>query len=320
MTIKGSIHNLYKIAKRLWASFKEEQTDYNDAYSLDIDIADVSKEAFASAKLIRGSNNQPALMLYGVAPRSGTNYVANVLANHPDIVAYPNEIYEIPFLRLTNKLNDFQTAFFKDYHRNIQHMQKNDFLPLFGASFLAHLFSFVPDNKVMLVKEPDVRFLRYFPLVFPNENLLLILRDGRDVVHSTINTWPSMNFKKVCQRWSDSCILILNFHEKNKEKYLLVKYEDILENPKSELTKILRHYKLNVDTYPFEKIESMPIIGSSTASKNNNDKVNWDPVASTKTFKPTGKWNTWTARQKEDFKNIAGDTLIKTDYCNNLDW
>jgi len=319
MSIKGSLSKLFKISKRLWASFRQEQIDYNNAYSLDIDVADVSDEAYANAKIIRGTNKQPALMLYGVAPRSGTNYVANVLANHPDVVAYPNEIYEIPFLRLTNKLNDFQTAFYKDYHRNIQHMQKNDFLPLFGASFLAHLFSFVPDNKTMLVKEPDVRFLRYFPLVFPHENLLLILRDGRDVVHSTLSTWPSMNFKKVCQRWSDSSKLILKFQEKNKEKHLLIKYEDLLDNPRTELTKILQHYKLNIDTYPFEKIESMPIIGSSTASKN-NDEVSWKPVASTKTFKPTGKWNSWTSEKKAIFKNIAGDALIKTKYCDNLDW
>ena len=128
-----------------------------------------------------------------------------------------------------------------------------------------------------------------------------------------------MNFKKVCQRWNDSANLMLKFQNTYKDKYLLIKYEDLLENPKQKLTEILHHYNLTPETYPFDKIESMPIICSSSASKKGNE-ISWEPVTSTKTFKPSGKWNNWTMKQKNIFKNIAGDTLIKTNYCDDLDW
>ena len=302
-----------------WSALWQDKTDYRDAYSLDFDISEVSEDAISSAKSIRGIDRPATIMVFGVAPRSGTNYIGNVISNHPDVSAYPNEIYEVPFLRITNKLKSFQDAFFDDYYRNIENMNKNDFLPLFGSSFIAHLYSYIPKGKTMLVKEPDTRFLRYFPYVFPHEHLLLVLRDGRDVVDSTIRTWPSMDFKKICQRWSDSTKLILKFQRKYNERYLLIKYEDMLDKPKHYMTNILMHYKLDVDSYPFEKIESMPIVGSSTASKK-GDEVSWKPIPASKSFKPTNKWNNWTAKQKNDFKTIAGEALIEAKYCNGLDW
>jgi len=310
--IKNNLINGYEA---IWRNKK----DYDDAYSLDLDTEDVSDTAIESAKTIRGPKHPATLMVFGVAPRSGTNYIGNVIANHPDICAYPNDIYEIPFLRLTNKLKDFQDGFFGDYYRNIQRMKKNDFLPLFGASFIAHLYSYVPPGKIMLTKEPDARFLRYFPTVFPHENLLLVIRDGRDVADSAIKTWPDMSFKKICQRWNDSARLILDFQEKYKDKYLLVKYEDMLHDPLPIVESILQHYKLNPDTYPFDKIKSMPIVGSSTASKK-DDTVNWKPVPANENFKPTNKWEKWTEKQKNIFKKIAGETLIAANYCDSQDW
>ena len=319
MKIKSKLWNLKRIFKRAYSSLWQDSTDYLDAYSLDLEVSQPSTASLQSAKVIRGQNKPPSLMIYGVRPRAGTNFIGRLLSNHPDICAYPNDIYEIPFLCMTNKLTAFQDAFFGDYYRNIQQMKKNDFLPLFGASFISHLYSFVPENKTLLTKEPDVRYLRYFPTMFPHENLLLVLRDGRDVVHSTVTSWPDMDFKTVCQRWHDSAMLILEYQKKYRDQFLLIKYEDMLENPEKLLTEILNHYHLNPETYPFDSITDTPIIGSSTAS-NQGEGVSWKPIKANKEFKPTNKWLTWTPAQKKMFKDIAGESLLACQYCDNLDW
>lgn len=319
MRIKNKLWRIKRNIHKSWSGLMHASTHYHNAYSLDFDITPASRTAIQSARDIRGITRPPALMLYGVTPRAGTNYIGKLLSMHPDITAYPNNIYEIPFLCMTDKLQSFQNAFFNDYSRNLENMGENDFLPIFGSSFISHLYSFAPENGVILTKDPDVRFLRYYPLLFPHENLLLVLRDGRDVVHSTITTWPSMNFKSICQRWHDSARLILEFQKRHQNKYLLIKYEEMLENPPEQLAHVLRHYDLDTDSYPFDAINSMPIIGSSTASKVDG-KVNWKPVESDGNFKPTNKWLTWTKQQKNIFKKIAGNTLIECGYSDDLNW
>lgn len=319
MKIKHKLWSLRRTFKRAYSSLWQDKIDYLDAYSQELELSLPRAESLQSAKTIRGHDKPASLMIYGVTPRAGTNYIGRLIASHPSICAYPNDIYEIPFLCMSNKLTAFQDAFFGDYYRNIEQMNKNDFLPLFGASFISHLYSFVPKNKILLTKEPDVRYLRYFPIMFPHENLLLVLRDGRDVVHSTITSWPNMDFKEVCKRWNDSAMLIQAFQKKYGERCLVIKYESMLDDPKKLLTEVLKHYHLDPESYPFDSITDTPIIGSSTAS-NKDGEVSWKPIKADKEFKPTNKWLTWTPSQKKIFKKIAGEGLLACHYCDNLDW
>jgi hypothetical protein len=40
--------------------------------------------------------------------------------------------------------------------------------------------------------------------MFPEEHLLVLTRDGRDVVHSTVKTWPQILFPFACRRYRRS--------------------------------------------------------------------------------------------------------------------
>ena len=64
----------------------------------------ISEQALETARSIRGLGRAPALIIHGVMPRSGTVYVGELLRLHPDLYAYPNEIWELPFLRQTEDL------------------------------------------------------------------------------------------------------------------------------------------------------------------------------------------------------------------------
>lgn len=293
----------------------------NDGFSLDFVPAAVTAEALGAAKVIRGER-PPALMIHGVMPRSGTVYTGLLLRQHPGLHAFPNNLWEVPFLRLTGDIIAAQTHFFRAYRQNIDKMGKADFLPLFGASFIAYLYSFVPPGKRMLLKVPDVRYLNYFYATFPHETPLLLFRDGRDVVASTLKTWPRKRFADVCKLWADSARMILAFREHYPEErhgYLTAKYENILAEPESFVASACERYSLDWAAYPRAKIKDLPVRGSSTLKEGNQD-VTWDAVQRPKGFNPVGHWKNWTHRQKAVFKRIAGRTLVDAGYCTDLDW
>jgi protein-tyrosine sulfotransferase len=292
-----------------------------EAFADNYDKVEVSKAALKSSKEIRGPHRPPAIIIHGVMPRSGTVYTGELLRLHPDIYAYPNELWEIPFLELSGELKNIQQLFFKRYKLNRERMGELDLLPLFGASLISYLYSFVPADKTLLIKVPDVQFLSYFPIVFPHENLLLLMRDGRDLVSSTIKTWPEEKFSKVCLQWKNSAQHMINFNHYQslkRDNYQMFKYEDILDEPAYFARNACQRYGLDINSYPYDEIGKLPYRGSSTLQTDGG--VSWEPINSCQSAKTVGHWQQWPAKHTKQFKKIAGEVLIQAGYCKDQNW
>lgn len=319
--LKKILSNLGLGKKNIVSKVHEENFALHQDYPTTLD-SELSEYALKVAKRIRNSECKPAIIIHGTMQRTGTVYVGELIRLHPDIYAYPKEIWEIPFLRFIDVILTFQDKFFSAYKQNIGKIGKYDFLPIFGAAFIDYLYSEVPEGKQMLLKIPSVKNLNYFFGVFPYENLLLLMRDGRDVVSSTIKTWPQRDFTEVSQQWKDNAQIALNFdhHYLQKEGYLFSKYEDIINNPIDFIQEACNKFGLDSEKFPYEKIEELPVRGSSSASVNQQGKVSWNPVEKSENFKPTQRWDSWSEPQKNTFKKIAGEMLIKLGYTENLNW
>lgn len=292
-----------------------------EEYSLNFEKAEITDHAYKVARTIRGGNRGAGVLIHGVMPRSGTVFTGELLNLHPDLHGFPNNIYEVPFLRLTGDIKSTQEAFFNSYKRNREQMGESDFLPIFGASLMAYLTAYIPSNKRLLIKVPDVRYLNYFKDVFPGENLLILMRDGRDIVSSTLKTWPERKFPEVCERWDLSTKMALKCKElyRNSENgFLLARFEDVVADPKTFVLEACACFNLDSTLYPFDKIDEIQVVGSSTQKK--DGKATWSGMEKTKDFNPVGRWSSWSEYEKATFKKIAGETLIKSGYCDNLDW
>lgn len=294
-----------------------------DARSFDPrpDHAEVGEHALEAARSIRSTGHPPALIIHGVMPRSGTVYVGELLRLHPDLYAYPNEIWELPFLQQAGEIQKLQKKFFLAYEQNVGKIGKDDFLPIFGSSLIAYLYSFLPPEGRMLLKVPSVQYLTYFDSVFPGEDMLLLVRDGRDVVHSTLRTWPQLRFSMVCRRWRRAAEMVHRFHAihgADRKGYWLAKFEDAVRDPVAFVEQACDRFDLDVQRYPFEKIESIRVQGSSSLRK--DGKVVWDHVERPKDFSPVAHWRGWSRMKKIMFKRIAGQCLIDLGYCDDLDW
>ncbi|HUF73001.1 MAG TPA: sulfotransferase [Gammaproteobacteria bacterium] len=306
--------------KRIFGSARRDSREFD----LESDPLKLSEGAIEAAKAIRGRERPPAIIIHGVMPRSGTVYAGELLRLHPDLHAYPNHVWEFPFLGLAGGIRDLQGEFLGMYRRNEARMERHDFLPLFGASLIAYLYSFVPDGKRMLLKAPNVRYLNWFHVVFPFENLLLLMRDGRDVVSSTIKTWPKRKrgFGEVCKRWNDSARVLLDFESRRAKMdgFLSARFEQIVKDPESFAASACDAFDLNAEAYPFDKIGDLPVRGSSTVVPSKARGTGWDPIEKPKDFSPTDRWKDWSPAQKRTFKKIAGSTLVDAGYCRDLDW
>jgi protein-tyrosine sulfotransferase len=282
-------------------------------------FSELAEHAALSA---RGEGRRPAIFIQGIMPRSGTVYIGELLRLHPCIYAFPNQIWEFPALALSNDLNKLQSKFLSSYRFNQDKFEENDFVVLFGAAFMAYLHQSIPVDQRLLIKMPSVQYLNYFPAMFPHENLIILLRDGRDLVHSTLRTWKQLNFVQVCLRWNRSARIILTTVKQlescGETEYLLVKYEDALEKPEGFIPEVCRRFGLNESEYPYERIQAIRVIGSSKLEKKGG--VRWRHLDRPKDFRPLEYWKDWSPIRKVVFKAIAGKSLIELGYSQDLNW
>lgn len=278
--------------------------------------------ALLAAKTARGLDHKPAIFIQGIMPRSGTVYVGELLRLHPDLYAFPHQLWEIPALQLTEDVAQLQQKFLYAYKPNLGKLKDHDFLPLFGASLLAYLHQPIPPEQRLLTKMPSVQYLTHFFSMFPHENLLILVRDGRDLVHSTLRTWPHLNFAQVCLRWHRSARAVINtcnyLATQQGNCYWLAQYESALYNPAEFAREACLRFGLDETRYPYDEIDNVRVIGSSKLESGH--KVTWQHLEKPDDFQPTEYWKKWSASKKAIFKLIAGRSLMELNYCEDLTW
>ena len=122
------------------------------------------------------------IMIHGIMPRCGSGYCGQLFRLHPEIANYPNKMWEVPFLQNASYMARFTEMFLESYKKNKDRMKQKDLYPFYGLSFLLYMYSHCEKGKTMLLKVPSIRHLKYFFDFFPHEKLIVVLRDGRDMV------------------------------------------------------------------------------------------------------------------------------------------
>lgn len=309
-------------------SFRHNVTKYL-AYTLDARgfdpneaVIPPSAPALEAARRARGLDRGPAILIHGIMPRSGTVYVGELLRLHPELHAYPYEIWELPLLQQTDHLLDLQAQFFEGYDHNAGKIGEHDFLPLFGAALIAYLHTGAAPGKRMLAKVPSVEHLMAFDAMFPHEHLLLLTRDGRDVVDSTLRTWPTLRFWMACLHWRRAAAMALAFQRRHQDRtqgYWFARFEDAVADPPGFVSTACERFGLDPHGFPFAAIADVKVIGSSKLSA--GAQVSWDDHRPKPArFSPIGYWQRWNASRKWLFKRIAGQALIDLGYAQDMNW
>lgn len=294
-----------------------------ESFKADCAVCELGEWAKEAAFQIRGPDRPPALMVHGIMPRSGTVFVTQLLRLHPAFFAFPYEWYELPFLQLSGQILKLEEQFLINHRHNRGKIGQSDFLGLFGSALVAFLYAATPPGKRLLMKVPSVEYLHYFWHLYPYEDLLLLTRDGRDVVQSTIKTWPQIRFSFACLRWRRAADMVYKFnqyHQQHGEGYWLARFEDAMRDPEGFVCRACEHFGLDVRKYPFDEMcrEVNQVRGSSTIKE--NGQVDWEAHDRPRNFQPIGYWQSWPWHRKWLFKRLAGQALLDLGYSEDLKW
>ncbi len=172
------------------------------------------------------------------------------------------------------------------------------------------------EAKRVVTKTPSTRNLGSFFKLFPHARLLIVVRDGRAVVESSVKSFGG-SYEAKMRDWAKGGGGRRGFDQANKNsgfKYLIVRYEDIHNNQTQELRRIFTFLDLDTERYNFEDATNLPVRGSSTFHGQGEKSVHWQPTEKTSDFKPLQRWSHWRRALHERFNWIAEKYMVQFGY------
>jgi hypothetical protein len=291
-----------------------------------------------------GPQNARLVFILGIAERSGTTYLQDLLRLHPDCDVDRLELEEDHFVDFSDLLIKFVQSASRGWKAwwGEEQLQRERELVLrsLGEGLISYLKMQVVNRrylngmhpvdkelKVLVTKSPSTNNVELFFRIFPDAELIILIRDGRSVVESAVRTF-FRRFDKASRQWADRADSVLRFVQNDTSRdrrYLLVKYEDLYSNSDEEIRKILSFLRLDMTRYSFEGARNLPVRGSSTlrregaaptssAARGVAPGIHWQPVPKSADFNPLARWSQWTRAQHERFNWIAGDRLTALGY------
>lgn len=262
------------------------------------------------------------IFILGILPRSGTNFLYDLLCLHPDCDASA-PIPEDYLVSRANLLIDYINSVSWNWRIDWEVEDQKDILfHYIGKGLTAFLNSQAINNdnskvkRRIVTKTPSVRNLDYFFKLFPSSHLIILVRDGRAVVESSVKSFNN-NYETMMRLWAEAAETILRFDQATKNsdfKYLIVRYEDLWNNLEAELRKILTFLELDGEAYDFDVAVNLPIKGSSELRRRGKSQLNWQPVEKTSDFNPLQRWSHWGHTLHRRFDWIAGQYLTEFGY------
>lgn len=282
------------------------------------------------------------IILLGQRVRSGTYFIGVTLHQHPDVVCIPPNTS-------AGEMNLFKDDFIKSHiYKNMTRsfglgLSQEDFpkfIKLYGELWLNFLCEKheIPKNKIIFIKSPDIDQVVLWRMAFPDSQIALLCRDGRDNVISSIkasndkrrwhssllstkkriNYFSGRYFINHTKDWKRTARIYLDTDENTQLKKF--RYEDINESI-TGIENLLKFYNLRIDQEIINKCLQAPVVGSSFGvNKKRMIKPNWKPDFDKEKFIFSGKWHKWNFIQKYLFKIIAGAELVQLDYVADNKW
>ena len=261
------------------------------------------------------------IFLLGIMPRSGTNYLRDLLCLHPQCAPARTPISEDFFL----EPSDLLLAYTREVRRRWDPMWgdfDDELMQRFHESLGDGLVSFlwVDRDRRLVAKTPSVQHVGRFFTFFPRARLVILVRDGRSVVRSCMSTF-GWEFDGAARNWAAAADEIRRLRDNGgaPDRQMLVRYEDLLDDLKGSLAGILRFLELDEGSFDFGAAERLPVRGSSAYFGPGRSSVHWEPVTRGPDFDPRERWRSWSGDMHERFEWIAGAQLRHFGYRSAVD-
>ena len=253
------------------------------------------------------------IFILGILPRCGTNFLSDLLCEHPDCGA-PAPIWEDFLVAHADLLDRYVSTVCGRWNPRwgADEAARSRLASHLGSGLVSFLAEHT-ETKRVVTKTPLVDNLSQFFKLFPDAYLLILVRDGRAVVESGVKTFGWYRDSAI-HKWADAARTVLEFDAAHKgsaeeKRYRIVRYEDLWTHLEEELRAILKFLDLDVEAYDFRAATSLPVRGSSTLGQRGTDAVHWEPVEKTSEFDPMSRFRHWGRAKHERFRWVAGRYL-----------
>jgi hypothetical protein len=265
------------------------------------------------------SQRHKPIILLSACPRSGSNYLENLLALHPH--CRKSKVPEDFFLANSETLLNFC--------RSVADSWDDWWLQrLGGASRLAMqmgeaLLRFadpgpeeegpVSDFRLML-RSPTTEGIAAVTTLFPEASVLVLVRDGPPTVESGRRSfgWP---YEEAMLAWRQSVRRVLSFlASPDGPRCRLIRFEDLTADPAREIAQMIAFLGLDPTLYPFDRVDEVPVFGSSSFGRAEGEEVHWRPVPKDSSFDPLARAQSWPAHRLTRFAWLAGAEQRKLGY------
>lgn len=269
----------------------------------------------------QGDRARPVFI--GGAGRSGTTILRVMLNAHPRLVSGPE-------FKVMSDVANFYTRMRRETEVLCAYgLDQGGALEAAFAGFVASLFDpFVtskPGSRVVEKTPNNLLVMNELAAIFPAATFIHVVRDGRDVANSLVGMnwltldgqplWYTQNLEAAFQYWAGVVTkgLMDASHPSLMGRVLLVRYEDLVTKPESEMRRVLDFIGESWDPAVLEyyKVDRGPEPEESSTAQ----------VAKPLYGDAIGRWRaTATKADKRIFKRLGGDLLVRLGYESHMGW
>ena len=180
-------------------------------------------------------------------------------------------------------------------------------------------------QKPCVLKTPSTENIDKFFQLFGNQRMLLVVRDGRDVCESMVQSGFVDSYENTFELWKRNAQSMLDFlgplkGQAEASRIHLVRYEDAVADPDLVMGSVIEWLGLEIKKYKFDNLKFLPVVGSSELGKTSTGVFEYKTVAKPAGFNPFKRWKNWSAERKDSFKRIANEQLVELGYESGDDW
>jgi hypothetical protein len=170
------------------------------------------------------------------------------------------------------------------------------------------------DSTRLILRSPTSEAVAIAATLFPAAHVVLLVRDGPATVESgrrSFGWW----YEDAMLRWRESVREILNAASlRDSPPRHIVRFEDLVAAPAREIEKIINFVDLDPALYPYDRVNDVPVMGSSTYGRQKGEAVHWRPVPKESSFDPRGRAEAWPRHRIKRFSWLAGEELRQFGY------
>ena len=271
---------------------------------------------------IRGHNKielQNPIILLSVCPRSGSNYLENLLSLHPQ--CRKSRVPEDFFLANSGTLLNFCRSVADSWDDWwLQRLGGPSRLAMHIGAALLRFADPGPEEEGplsdfrLILRSPTTEGIATATTLFPDARVLVLVRDGPATVESGRRSfrWP---YEEAILAWRQSVRRVLSFlASADGPRCQLIRFEDLTTDPAREIGQVIAFLGLDPVLYPFNRVDEIPVFGSSSFGRIDGEEVHWRPVRKDPSFDPLTRAQSWPAHRLARFAWLAGAEERKLGY------